>query len=402
MTTRQSEAKPIEEFDVAVIGGGPAGTTTATDLARSGRRVLLLDKDGRIKPCGGAVPPRLLREFDIPETLLEARVNTARMIAPSDQEVDMTIGGFVGMVDRETFDEWLRERAENAGADRRIGTFEKMDRDSAAGVLVRYRSPDHEEVQTIRARIVVGADGAASRVREQAMPNAKGFAKVFAYHEIVRSPTGKTELFDPVRCDVYYQGKISPDFYGWVFPHGDRTSVGMGTAVKGFSLRSATQELRERVGLGDAETVRCEGAPLPLKALRRWDNGRDVVLIGDAAGAVAPSSGEGIYYAMSTGRHAANAIAECLATGDARALKLARKRFMKEHGMVFFVLGIMQRFWYISDKRREKFVKICRDPDVQRLTWDAYMNKKLVRAKPGAHVRIFFKDLAHLVGFDPR
>lgn len=403
MTERQSETATLEEFDVAVIGGGPAGATAATDLARSGHNVLLLDRDGRIKPCGGAVPPKLLREFDIPETLLEARVNTARMISPSDQEVDMSIGGFVGMVDRETYDEWLRDRAEQAGADRRIGTFDRLDRDSKPGVLVHYKVPEKgSERRTVRARIVVGADGAASRVREQAMPNAKGFKKVFAYHEIVRSPEGKTDLFDPKRCDVYYQGKISPDFYGWVFPHGERTSVGMGTAVQGFSLRSATQELRERVGLGDSETVRCEGAPLPLKALRRWDNGRDVVLVGDAAGAVAPSSGEGIYYAMSTARHTANAIAECLATGDAKALKLARKNFMKEHGMVFFVLGIMQRFWYVSDKRREKFVKMCRDPDVQRLTWDAYMNKKLVRAKPAAHVRIFFKDLAHLVGFDPR
>jgi geranylgeranyl reductase len=62
------------------------------------------------------------------------------------------------------------------------------------------------------------------------------------------------------------------------------------------------------------------------------------------------------------------------------------------------VLGIMQTFWYSSDRRRERFVSICRDHDVQKLTFDAYMNKELVRAKPMAHVRIFFKDLAHLVG----
>ena len=58
----------------------------------------------------------------------------------------------------------------------------------------------------------------------------------------------------------------------------------------------------------------------------------------------------------------------------------------------------MQKYWYSSDKRREQFVSICRDRDVQKLTWDAYMNKKLVRAKPIAHVRIFFKNLAHMAG----
>ena len=59
----------------------------------------------------------------------------------------------------------------------------------------------------------------------------------------------------------------------------------------------------------------------------------------------------------------------------------------------------MQHYWYKSDKRRESFVKICEDPDVQRLTFESYMNKKLTRKKPMAHVRIFFKDLAHLAGF---
>ena len=145
--------------------------------------------------------------------------------------------------------------------------------------------------------------------------------------------------------------------------------------------------------------TRREGAPLPMKPLPRWDDGRSVVLAGDAAGVVAPASGEGIYYAMAGGRLAAEAAQAYLKTGDSRALAQARKRFMQAHGKVFWVLGIMQRFWYSTDKRRESFVKICMDKDVQALTWDAYMNKKLVRAKPKEHIKIFFKDLAHLLGF---
>jgi len=259
-------------------------------------------------------------------------------------------------------------------------------------------------LSSVRARVVIGADGARSEVARQGMPGSERVPCVFAYHEIVRTPEDSPirnggATYDERRCDVYYQGELSPDFYAWVFPHGETASIGVGSANKGFSLRGAVATLRHSTGLEGAELVRREGAPIPMKPLRRWDNGRDVVLAGDAAGVVAPASGEGIYYAMAGGRFAAEAVETYLKTGEVRALAKARKRFMKAHGRVFWVLGILQRFWYSSDKRRERFVSICADPDVQRLTWEAYMNKELVRAKPSAHVRIFFKDLAHLFGF---
>jgi geranylgeranyl reductase len=388
----------METFDVAVVGGGPAGATAATDLAALGLRVALIDRAGRIKPCGGAIPPKAMEEFEIPESLLVAKVTSARMVSPARRVVDMPIdGGYVGMVDREIFDEWLRRRAQHVGAALVHATFEKLTREDD-GDAVLHCATRGGGMRRIRARAVIGADGARSAVARQCIPGAARMRYVAAYHEIVRAPATQSDEYRGARCDVYYQGKLSPDFYAWIFPHGETASIGVGTAKKGISLRAAVTRLREQTSLSDVETMRGEGAPIPMKPLRRWDDGRNVVVAGDAAGVVAPASGEGIYYALAAGRCAAGAVAQFLRTGDRRALRAARRDFMRAHGMVFWVLAIMQRFWYSTDGRRERFVGICRDPDVQRLTWQAYMHKKLVRAKPFTHFRIFAKDMAHLLG----
>ena len=385
------------DYDVVVIGGGPSGATAAEDLARSGRKVALIDRDGRIKPCGGAIPPRLIDDFDIPDAQLVAKITTARMVSPTGRKVDIPIeNGFVGMVDREHFDEFLRQRAASAGADRMTGTFLRIDRNDSRTCVV-YRDKASGDERSLRTKLIIGADGARSKVARAEVPEGDKIPYVIAYHEIIKSP-GPRGDYHPDRCDVVYDGAISPDFYGWVFPHGASASVGMGTGIDGIDLKKATADLRVASGLDDCETIRTEGAPIPLKPLDRWDNGKDLVLAGDAAGVVAPSSGEGIYYAMVGGRVAATAAAACLSSGRVKDLQLARKLFMGEHKTVFRVLRSMQDAYYKSDERRERFVSLCHDIDVQRLTFEAYMNKKLVKARPMAHVKIGIKNLAHLTG----
>ena len=384
-------------YDVVVIGGGPSGATAANDLALSGFRVAMIDRNGRIKPCGGAIPPRAISDFDIADDQLIAKVNTARMISPTGRTVDIPIeNGFVGMVDRKDFDPYLRSRAVANGVTSLTGTFRRIERtDTTTSVIYRDKASGSEV--SIRTRLIIGADGACSNVAKAEVPGGEKINYVIAYHEIIEAPKASA-TYDPLRCDVIYDGKISPDFYGWVFPHGASCSVGMGTGIDGVDLKKATADLRANAGLTDCKTLRREGAPIPLRPMDKWDNGRDVVLAGDAAGVVAPSSGEGIYYAMMGGRLAATAASACLTSGRTKDLMLARKLFMTEHKNVFKVLGAMQNAYYRSDDRRERFVSLCHDVDVQRLTFEAYMNKKLVAAKPLAHLKIGAKNLAHLTG----
>ena len=195
------------DYDVIVVGGGPSGATAANELALQGRRVLLLERAFRIKPCGGAVPPCLLKEFDIPDNLVVAKINSARMISPTEKTVDMPIEGtFVGMVDRDVFDPWLRQRASDNGADLRVGAFKSLRYDQSGRVEVTYQSKtEDKQIQTVTALAVIGADGARSRVAKQAIACASTLKWVMAYHEIVKAPgdTGN-DHYDPNRCDVWY------------------------------------------------------------------------------------------------------------------------------------------------------------------------------------------------------
>jgi geranylgeranyl reductase len=298
------------------------------------------------------VPPRLISDFNIPDHVIAAKINTARMISPTQRAVDIPIkNGFVGMVDREHIDEFLRVRAVKAGAIRHTGTFLRVEYDFD-GKHVVFREKEGRHEGRLTTKLIIGADGARSDVARAEVKGGSTIPCVIAYHEIIQAPAANAN-YDPKRCDVIYDGAISPDFYGWVFPHGTSASVGKGAGKDGVDLKKVTADSRAVAGLTDCVTIRREGAPIPLRPLDRWDNGRDVVLAGAAA----------------------TAATACLKSKKIKDLQLARKFFTKEHKPVFKILGAMQNAYYRSDERRKRFVSLCHDVDVQKLTFEAYMKR---------------------------
>ena len=137
----------------------------------------------------GAIPPKAVEEFEIPPELLVARITSARMLSPSAKAVDMPIdGGYVGMVDREVFDEWLRARAQRSGAARESGTFTSLTRDTDGCAILHFTpktasAADRSGVEAtrqVRTRLVLGADGARSEVARQCIAGGRETPFVFA------------------------------------------------------------------------------------------------------------------------------------------------------------------------------------------------------------------------------
>ncbi|MEL6856031.1 MAG: geranylgeranyl reductase, partial [Cyanobacteria bacterium J06607_13] len=148
------------------------------------------------------------------------------------------------------------------------------------------------------------------------------------------------------------------------------------------------------------EIIKVEAHPIPEHPRPRRVVGR-VALVGDAAGTVTKSSGEGIYFAAKSARMCAETIVE-YSNGGERALteeELKRyiKRWDKEYGLTYKVLDILQRVFYRSDASREAFVEMCSDIDVQKLTFDSYLYKTVVPANPITQMKITAKTVGSLL-----
>ena len=114
------------------------------------------------------------------------------------------------------------------------------------------------EALPLKGRIVIGADGANSAIARTEVRGSQRGKFVFAYHEIIDAPVDPASGEPDGRCEIYYRGTLSPDFYAWIFPHGPTMSVGSGTAHKGFSLKTSVRALRAETGLGALRTIRAE------------------------------------------------------------------------------------------------------------------------------------------------
>lgn len=378
------------KFDVAVVGGGPAGASAANELAQKGFSVALIERNlNNAKPCGGAIPLGLIEEFEIPDALIERKVTQMAVRSPSGKIVEMSMpNGFVGMVRRERFDKFLRERAARNGATLLEAKFRSVKETSDGYALVAETKDGG--TMNIEANYVIGADGANSKVAlDLAFPPNE--FKAVAIQQRFRSCPELARYENLV--EIWYDGEVSPDFYAWVFPKADHIAIGTGTEDGKTNVKKLQARFIEKLGIR-AKPYYEEAAKIPMHPRKTFVKG-NAMLVGDAAGLVTPSNGEGIFFAMKSGKMAAETLIDHL-KGKGSPLALYEKNFRKRYGVIFKGLGAMQWLYYRNDRLRESFVSILEDEHVQQISFDSYLYKKMVPAPLWVQLKIAAKNLYHL------
>ncbi|GAB4154999.1 MAG: geranylgeranyl diphosphate reductase [Roseiflexaceae bacterium] len=368
--------------EVLVVGASVGGSTAADTLRQAGVPVILLERDlARVKPCGGAVPPVAFKEFDLPQSLISRKVHHALVHSPTGRQVGIDVVGtdgpseenYIAMCCREEFDQYVRQRAVSRGANLIEGELRDLQVD-ASGVTVTYREAG--QLKTIRVAAVIGADGAYSpTARALGLPN---LPRCVAIQERFRLPAEKMARWEDT-ADLYLGTHVSPDLYAWAFPKKDHVAVGIG-AGHGHTknAKQLLQNLKNRIAneLEGGEIILQEAHALPMHPRPQMAFDR-AMLIGDAAGLVVGTSGEGIYWAMKSARMAAEVLIENLRQPNAKNLMRYQKEWWKRYGTMYRFLEWLQKWGYGNERQMEVFTDMCANRDVQQLTFESYMHKNM-------------------------
>ncbi|MBA4349576.1 MAG: hypothetical protein C0415_06280 [Thermodesulfovibrio sp.] len=383
------------QTNTLVIGGGPAGSTSARCLSDMGIETILIERDlSYIKPCGGGIPSSVFQEFGIPESVIKKDIRKIRIVTPKGEIIDVELsGGHLCITERGDFDSKLREMAKNSGTLIIEGEFIRFEELNKNIISVVRKKATNEEIR-IKSNYVVASDGITFKVGSAVkIPKHDYLHTISAHIKPLSSLSPTAEVKNKAEgdmCEFWFGSENASHFYSWVFPSAEYCSLGTGTTnpqeltklLGRFIRRRFNESLEtfsEKNFLGKPRAFKMpfwNGAPLNVK---------NIFFIGDAAGAVMPIIYEGIYYAMKSGEFAATAIKE----GNPNIYrKLWNGRFRNR----FLLMSKIKNLFFKSDENIEKWLLLHKKPEVQEIAMRLFLKKE---SKSGSLISYinFFKHL---------
>lgn len=327
-----------------------------------------------------------------------------KIISPSNLAVDfgktLKSHEYIPMLRREVLDSFLRSRAQSNGANLIHGLVLNLEVPafSNAPYVVHYTADNSR--RSLAVDVVIGADGANSRVAKSI--GAGDYSCAMAFQERIKLPEEKMKYYENL-AEMYVGNDVSPDFYAWVFPKCDHVAVGTGTVCSRQDIKVYQRGIRERAKskIGGGKVIKVEAHPIPEHPRARRVRGR-VALVGDAAGYVTKCSGEGIYFAAKSGRMCGEAVVRASEGGERMIGERDLKReYLREwdgkYAATFRFLDVLQRVFYGDNAGREALVEMCGNEYVQRMTFESYLYKKLAEGNRWEDAKLMWNTIASLV-----
>lgn len=350
-------------FDAAIVGGGPAGLHAGTRLARAGYRVALLEEHpdiGRPVHCTGVLAAEAFDEFSLSRASMLNELRTVRFQGPSGRDIEYSTPSTEAVVvDRAQFDRDLADSAMAAGVDVACGARVIRVEADAAGVSVTTAAG------MIRARVCLLACGASYGVQRRL---GLGIPRLLLHSAQLELPAGRLH---PV--EVHLGEDVAPRGFAWAVPvERDRPSVRIGVVCDQRAQRffhRMVDRVARRWGVDPADVTTPRQKILPLGPIARTYANR-LLVIGDAAGLVKPTTGGGIYYSLLSARLAAETLEPLLAADRLEAADLAsyeqawRRRLGSE---LRWQLLLRRIAWRLSDDDLEGLMELARTDGVMPL-----------------------------------
>lgn len=387
------------EYDVLVIGAGPAGSIAAKHAALGGTNVLLIEKKSEIgapKRCAEGVSKEGLADLGIESNprWITKELDGVRLVSPNrttvwltSNEIELPEAGYI--LERKVFDKYMAMDAGRAGAEIKIKTLAHGMRKENDSYVVTCEHMG--ELFEVKAKIVIAADGPESRVARWAGLNTSLKPKNMEsgiQFEMVGVDMENKDVIE------FYFGSVAPGGYAWIFPKGDDiANVGLGIVATATD-KSAYEHLLEFVANNpatkNAQPVELNIGGDPVGGMPKKIHADNLLVVGDAAGQVNPLTGGGIISGMKGGMHAGIVAAEAIADKDYSAKKLSK--YDKEcradiGGEIDKYLKVKDYALALSDEELDSVAKAFQEVSFERVSTTEIV-KNLVKVSPKALLKL--------------